>query len=110
MITSEDVPIHDRPYTATCVASFVAAVPLDMVTIEWMTVDGAVLTDVNDRVQVSYIHQINDSTFVRDVMVNPLRLEDSGTYVCEAAVMGEFITSQAASKTAGITVNGKLLC
>ena len=79
-----------------------------MVTIEWMTVDGAVLTDVNDRVQVSYIHQINDSTFVRDVMVNPLRLEDSGTYICEAAVMGEFITSQAASKIASIIVNGKL--
>ena len=78
-----------------------------MVTIEWMTGDGANVADINDRVQVSQIRQINGSSFARDVTVNPLRTVDSGTYVCEAAVMGEFITSQAASESVDISVFGK---
>ena len=84
-----------------------AAVPLNLVAMEWMTVDGDVLTEVNDRVQASQIRQISDKTFARDVTVNPLRFEDRGVYSCEAAVVGEYITSQPVSKTTNITVQGK---
>ena len=109
VLTSEDAQIHNQRYTATCVVTFVAAVPLNLVTMEWMTGNGSIITEVNDRAQVSQIRQINGSSFARDVTVNPLRTVDSGTYVCEAAVMGEFITSLAASESADISVFGKQL-
>ena len=70
-------------------AKFVAVVPLNLVAMEWMTVDGDVLTEVNDRVQASQICQISDKTFACDVTVNPLRFEDRGVYSCEAAVVGD---------------------
>ena len=106
---SEDAQIHNQQYTATCVVTFVAAVPLNLVTIEWMTGNGSIVTEVNDRAQVSQIRQINGSSYARDITVNPLRTVDSGMYVCEAAVMGEFITSQATAESVDISVFGKQL-
>ena len=110
MITSEDTPYHNRPYTATCSVTFsVAPVPLDNVEIEWMTADGTELTDISDRVSLSKIRQINDSTFARDVIVSPLKLQDNGTYVCEAGVEGKFITSHSVYMSANIAVLSKKL-
>lgn len=100
--------VNDQPYTATCVASFVAAVPMHLVSIAWINEEGAVLTDVNDRIQLSDIRQINESMYARDVTVNPVRIVDGGVFICEVAVMGEFITSQAASESLNIVVFGKL--
>ena len=107
--TSKDTPYHNRPYTATCLVTFEAAVPLDSVEIEWTTVDDTELTEVNDRVSLSEIRQINDSTFARDVIVSPLKLEDNGTYICEAEVEGEFIISHSVYTTANIIVLSKKL-
>ena len=106
-ITSKSSPFHGRRYSATCLVTFAAAVPLDMVEIEWMTTDGTELTDISDRVSLSQIRQINDSTFARDVIVNPLKLQDNETYVCEAGVEGEFIISRSVYKPANITVLSK---
>ena len=104
MITSEDTPYQNQPYTATCLVTFEAAVPLDNVEIEWTTADGIELTYISDRVSFSEIRQINDSTFARDVIVSPLSLQDNGmTYVCEAGVEGEFISSHSVYKSANIT-------
>lgn len=99
--------IADQPYTATCMASFVAAVPMHLVRIVWMNEQGDVLTDINDRIQLSDIRQISDSMYTREVTVNPVRIEDGGVFICEAAVMGEFITSPAASESLNIVVFGK---
>ena len=90
---------------------FVAAVPVSMVTIEWMNQEGVAITDITDdgRITVSPIRQIDDRTYARDVIVNPLRIEDSGLYICEAALMGEFITSEAASEEVDLVVFGKVL-
>ena len=99
--------VADQPYTATCMASFVAAVPMHLVSIAWMNEEGAVLTDINDRIQLSDIRQISDSIYAREVTVNPVRIEDGGVFICEAAVMGEFITSLAASESLNIVVFGK---
>ena len=107
MITSKDTPYHNRPYTAACSVTFVAAVPLDNVEIEWMTADSTELTDISDRVSLSEIRQINGSTFARDVIVSPLKLQDNGTYVCEAGVEGKFITSHFGYKSANIAVLSK---
>ena len=74
---------------------------------EFRTLDGDILTGVNDRVQVSPIHQINDSTFARDITVNPLTVEDNGTYVCDAEVVGEFITSTSMNESIEISVIGE---
>ena len=109
-ITSKDTPFHSRRYTATCLVTFAAAIPLDKVEIEWMTADGTDLTDISDRVSLSQIRQINDSTFARDVIVSPLKLEDNGTYVCEAGVEGEFIISRSVYESANITVLSKQPC
>ena len=106
-ITSASEPVNEALYTTTCVASFVAAVPMSLVSIVWMNEEGDVLTDVNDRAQFSQIRQINDSTYARDITVNPVRIEDSGVFICEAAVMGEFITSEAASQSLNVAVFGK---
>ena len=107
-ITSKDTPFHNRPYTATCSVTFVTAVPLDNVEIQWMTADGTELTDISDRVSLSEIRQINDSTFARDVIVSPLKFQDNGTYICEAGVEGEFIISHSAYMSANIAVLSKL--
>ena len=107
MVTSQDSPFHDRPYTATCLATFEVAVPLDMVVIKWLTAVGTELTDISDRVSVSHIHQINDSTFARDVIVSPLKFEDNGIYVCEAGVENKFIISRSVYELVHITVFGK---
>ena len=108
-ITSKNTPYHNRPYTATCLVTFEAAVPLDSVEIEWTTVDDTELTEVNDRVSLSEIRQINDSTFARDVIVSPLKLEDNGTYICEAEVEGDFVISHSVYKMANFTVLSKKL-
>lgn len=77
-------------------------------TIEWMNEDGNPVTMIDgDRITESSIRQIDDRTYARNVNVNPLRVEDSGTYTCEGAVMGEFITSEAASETFDFVVFGK---
>ncbi len=75
-------------------------------TIEWMNEDGNPVPDGN-RITESPILQIDDRTYARNVTVNPLRVEDSGTYTCEAAVVGEFITSQAVSETFDFVVFGE---
>ena len=106
-IVTPNTPVHNEQFVATCEVSFVAAVPLNLVAIEWMTENGASLVDIDDRVQVAEIQQRNNTTFTRSVTVNPVRIEDGGTYICEAAVMGEFITSQSASESVNITVFGK---
>ena len=109
MITSKDTPFNGRRYTATCVVIFAGAVPLDMVEIEWTAADGTELTDISDRVSLSLIRQINDSTFSRDVIVSPLKFQDNGMYICEAGVEGDFVTSHSEYKPANITVLSKLL-
>ena len=90
-------------------AQFEAAVPESMVTIEWMNEDGDPITDIDgDRITESpTIRRIDDRTYARNVSVNPLRIEDSGTYTCEAVVAGEFITSQPASESFEFVVFGK---
>ena len=109
MITSKDMPYHSQPYTATCLVTFEAAVPLDNVEIGWMTTDRTKLIDISDRVSLSDIRQINASTFARDVIVSPLKLEDNGTYICEAEVEGDFVTSHSVYKMANFTVLSKKL-
>ena len=77
-------------------------------TIEWMNEDGNPVTMIDGaRITESSIRQIDDRTYARDVNVNPLQVEDSGTYTCEGAVMGEFITSEAVSGTFDFVVFGK---
>ena len=99
-----DVPTDGRLYTATCVVSFVAAVPLNMVSIQWLTKDGHLLSTVNDRVEVPPVRQISNDTFARDVIVNPLKVEDSGTYVCSAGVLSNYTTGQFVNESVGIGV------
>ena len=70
-------PINNRPYTVTCLVTFAVAVPLEIVAIQWTTLDGIELTDFSDRIKVSQIRQINESIFARDVLFNPLKLEDN---------------------------------
>lgn len=106
-ITSNNLPIHNRHYTATCLVSFEIAVPLDVVTVEWRTMDGDPLTELSDRVSVSQIRRISDSSFARDVIVRPLKVEDSGTYICEAGIMGRFVTNSSVNISADIAVIGK---
>ena len=99
-------PLADRPHTASCVVSFAAAVPMNFVRIEWMNEEGTLLE--GERIELSQIRQINDSTYARDVTIDPLRLEDEGRrFTCEAEVMGDFVTSQPASESLDITVFGK---
>ena len=108
---SQVSPINNEPYTASCVASFTGAVPMSLVTIEWMDANGNPITEIDgNRITESSIRQIDDRTYARDVSVNPLRIEDSGTYTCEAAVMGDFITSQPASESFEFVVFGKYVC
>ena len=106
-ITTVNVAIADQPYTATCMVSFVAAVPMHLVSIVWMNQQGTVITEVNDRIRLSDIRQISDSMYAREVTVNPVRIDDAGVFICEAAVMGQFITSMAASESLNIVVFGK---
>lgn len=82
---------------------------MSMVTIEWMNEDGVPLTEVNDggRIMVAPIRPIDDRTYARDVILSPLRVEDSGTYNCEATIMGQFVTSQPASESFEFVVFGK---
>ena len=108
-ITSVNSPVNDQPYTATCMVQFVAAVPMDLVNIEWMDEQGSPLTELNSRVSTSPIRRINGSTYARDVIVSPIRIEDGGTYICEAGVMGAFVTSEAASESYDVVVFGKML-
>lgn len=107
---SEGAPVNNQPYTSSCVAQFVAAVPSSMVTIEWMNEDGVPLTEVSSgvRITVAPIRQIDDRTYARDVTLNPLRTEDSGTYTCEAAIMAQFITTEPTSESFEFVVLGKL--
>ena len=87
---------------------FVAAVPASIVTIEWMDQDGGPISDIDgNRITVSPIRQIDDRTYIRDVSINSLRFEDSGTYICQAAIMAEFVTSQPASESFEFVVLGE---
>ena len=81
--------------------------PLDVVTMEWRTVDGDPLIELSDRVSVSQIRRISDSIFARDVIVRPLRAEDSGMYICEAGITGRFVTNSSVNVSADIAVIGK---
>ena len=100
--------MNNQPYTAACVVCFVAAVPTSMVTIEWMDQDGGPISDIDgNRISVSPIQRIDDRTYARNVSINSLLVEDSGTYSCEATIMAEFITSQPASESVVLVVFGK---
>ena len=91
-------------------AQFVAAVPMSMVTIEWMNQDGGTIPDIGgNRITESPIRRIDDRTYARDLSVSSLRVEDSGTYTCEAAIMAEFVTSQPASESFEFVVFGKYI-
>ena len=105
--SSKYFPLNNRPYTMTCLVTFMVAVPLEMVAIQWTTLDGIELTDLSDRIKVSQIYQINGSMFARDALFNPLKLEDNGTYVCGAGVEGKFITSRYSYESAQISVISK---
>ena len=92
-------PVNNRPYTVTCTVTFVVAVPLEMVAIQWTNLDGILLTQ---------IRQINKSIFARDAIFDPLRVEDNGTYVCGAGVSeGRFPISRHAYDSAHISVLSK---
>ena len=82
---------------------------MNLVNIVWMDENGVPITELNSRVSVSQIRRINGSTYARDATVTPLRNEDNGTYVCEAVVMGDFVTSEAASESLDVIVFGELL-
>ena len=107
MITSRtNSPLADRPHTISCVVGFVAAVPMNLVRIEWMNEEGT--SAAGDRIELSQIRQINTTTYARDVTINPLIIADQGRrFTCEAGVMGDFVTSQPASESLNVTVFGK---
>jgi hypothetical protein len=105
--STKHFPLNNRPYTVTCTVTLAVAVPLEMVAIQWTTLDGTELTDLSDRIEVSQIRQINESIFARDATFNPLKLEDNGTYVCGAGVKGKFPISRHAYVPAHISVLGK---
>ena len=108
-ISTKHFPFNNRPYTVTCTVTFTVTVPLEMVAIQWMTLDGILLTDLSDRINVSPIRQINESIFARDAIFNPLRLEDNGTvkYVCGAGLEERFPISRHAYESAHISVLSK---
>ena len=101
-------PVNNRPYTVTCTVTFAVAVPLEMVAIQWTNLDGILLTNLSNRINVSQIRQINESIFARDAIFDPLRIEDNGTYVCGAGVSeGRFPISRHAYDSAHISVLSK---
>ena len=101
-------PVNNQPYTVTCTVTFMVAVPLEMVIIQWTTPDGILLTDLSDRIKVSQIRQINESIFARDAIFDPLRLEDNGTYICGAGVSeGRYLISRHAYESTHISVLSK---
>ena len=102
-------PFNNRPYTVPCTVTFSAAVPLEMVIMQWTTPDGILLTDLSDRIKVSQIRQINENIFARDALFNPLRLEDNGTYICGAGLKERFPISHCAYESAHISVISKHL-
>ena len=83
--------------------------PLNMVMIKWLTTVGTEITDINDRASMSQIHQINDSTFARDIIVRPVKFEDNGVYICEASVENEFIISRTVYELVQLSVLGMQL-
>ena len=105
MLTSSDETFNNRPYNATCVVIFEAAVPLKAVFIRWLNGDYIDLNKTGDvRLRISEIRQISNNTFARDVLVNPLKTEDSGTYFCEAGVNSSYTTGQSSSAAVYIDV------
>ena len=111
MLSSLDQTFNNQSYNATCVARFETAVPLKVVSIRWLDGDFVDLTQVTgiDRLRIPEIRQINSTTYARDILVNPLRTEDSGTYFCEAGVNSSYTTGQFTYAAAYIDVVCKYL-
>ena len=108
-ITSVTSPVYGQPYTATCVAKFVTSLPMDIIHIVWRNDLGINLAEDSNRTNVSRIEEIDDSTYARNVTVSPITIEDAGTYICEALVTGDFLTSHSASELIDVVVFGKVL-
>lgn len=107
-ITPVGSAVNALPFTATCLARFVAAVPMDLVNITITNVEGLRLAEIDDRVTESQIRQINASTYARDLTVNRLRIDDTGTYICEASlVRREFIRSELGYESLDVVVFGE---
>ena len=84
-------------FTASCLINVTAGLDLtpDVINFQWLDSNGMPLFSTPDgRLRINPVRQINEEQFVRDVVISPLLLTDTGNYTCEAAIQGPFITSE----------------
>ena len=88
-------------------ARFQVPVPLESVVIGATNSFGFSVVLDRDRVTLSSIRQIDERTFARDLIVNPIIFNDTDTYICSASLMNNFVISHPGSASINVTVLGK---
>ena len=98
--------MEGNQFAASCYATVIAGLPTNSVQIRYLNPFGEI-SNFSSRVVVTPVIQLNETTFVRTVSLNPILTTDTGNYSCVAAVQGAYHTSGVASLNTSLVVQRK---
>ena len=85
--------VEGNRFAVSCYATVVAGLPTNSVQIRYLNSFGFEISNSSSRVVVTPVIQLNETTFVRTVSLNPILTNDTGNYSCVAVVEGAYHTS-----------------
>ena len=99
--------VEGNQFAASCYATVIAGIPNNSVQIRFLNPFGFEISNFSTRVVVTPVIQLNETTFVRTVSLNPITTFDTGNYSCVAVVQGAYHTSGVASLNTSLVVQRK---
>ena len=89
-ITTPEIPIHSKPFEATCRASLesrVAVYLLQYLRVDWVGPDGQIIGSQRDEMSSVGDPQITSNAVSRSLVFETLNMTDGGNYTCEAKLI-----------------------
>ena len=99
--------VSGNMFTALCYATFDYALPLDAVRIEWLDQNFMEAVAFPPRIVIGEVQTINETTFTRNVYLDPVLVLDSGIYTCRAYAGGEFVMSDVTEVSVLLNATGE---
>ena len=94
-------------FAVSCYATVITGLSTNSVQIQYLNSFGLEVSNLSSRVVVTPIIQLNETTFVRTVSLNPILTIDTGNYSCVAVVEGAYHTSGVAFLNTSLVVQRK---
>ena len=102
--------VEGNQFAVSCYATVIAGLPTNSVQIRYLNSFGFEISNSSSRVVVTPVIQLNETTFVRTVSLNPILTNDTGNYSCVAVVEGPYHTSGVAFLNTSLVVQRKCSC